>query len=99
MDNADIAKTYESSNKKINTRLALLEQSQKYMQDTIDKSQNYINQCLSRIERKMEVIDNKMEKIESKVYANLKWIIGISIPIFFSVSSFIFELYKYVKVM
>jgi len=74
------------ANKRIQVQLALLEQSQTFMQSTID-----------RIERKLDTIEKKIDKVEVKIYANLKWVLGLSIPLLISFVSVCFDIYEYVK--
>ena len=69
-----------------NTRLALIEQGQYHLSQSID-----------RVERKIDNIEKKVDKVESKIYANLKWFIGISVPTLISVITLGFEIYQYIR--
>jgi hypothetical protein len=73
-----------ASDKTINIKLALLEQSY-----------NYIYQSMSMIEKKLDKIDNKIEKVELRIYTNLRWIISLSIPTLLTVIGIATEIYQY----
>lgn len=74
------------SDKKIHTRVALLEQST-----------NHVQQSLDRIERRFDVIDKKCERIEGKIDNSFRWLITISISVFFSAASLGFTIYQIFK--
>lgn len=74
------------SEKKTSTRLALVEQSQ-----------NYIQQSLDRIERKIENVDKKVDRVEVKIYSNLKWFIGLSIPSLIALFGLGMEMYQFMR--
>lgn len=74
------------TDKKTSTRVALIEQTQTYTQQTLE-----------RIERKLESLDKKIDRVESKVYANLKWVIGLSVPTLITIVGLGIEMYQFVK--
>jgi hypothetical protein len=74
------------SDKKIHTRVALLEQST-----------SHIKEILAGIETKIDKIDNKIDRVESKIYMNFKWFLGISLTGIISIASMGFAIYQYVK--
>lgn len=75
-----------ASERKTQTRVALLEQSTDHIQST-----------LSRIETKLEKVDGKIDKVESKIYTNFKWFLGISLTGIISIASMGFAIYQYVR--
>lgn len=76
----------QMTDKKIGTRISLVEQSQTYMHQTLD-----------RIEKKIDTLDRKVEKIESSIYSNLKWIVGLSVPTLLTVIGLAIEASQYIK--
>lgn len=76
----------DASNKKIYVQLALLAQSN-----------DFTHKTLERIERKIDALDKKIDRTEVKIYSNLKWIVGMSIPTILTISGVIIEIYQYVK--
>jgi|HubBroStandDraft_5_1064220.scaffolds.fasta_scaffold440786_1 hypothetical protein len=75
-----------TTDRKTQTRVALLEQSTSHIEST-----------LNRIESKLEKVDSKIDKVESKIYTNFKWFLGISLTGVISVASMGFAIYQYVK--
>jgi len=74
------------SDSKLNIRVALLEKSNEYTED-----------MLGRIEKKVDKVDSKVDKLELKIFGNFKWFLGISLSGITAVASMGFAIYQYVK--
>jgi hypothetical protein len=74
------------SDRKIQTRVALLEQSNRH-----------ISYGLDNIEKKIDKVEHKIDKVENTIYTNFKWFLGISLTGVISIASMGFSIYQYVK--
>lgn len=71
---------------RMNTRIALLEQSIEHTQ-----------QILTRIERHIDNMDKKCERIETKMENSFRWIMTTSLGAFFSLTGLVFAFYQIFK--
>jgi len=70
------------SDRKIDVRIALLE-----------KSSEYTECLLERIEKKVDKVDIKVDKLETKIFNNFKWFFSGIIAL----ATLGFSIYQYVK--
>lgn len=84
----------QMADKKIHTRLALLEQTTSHIQQSLDRIQNRFDVFDDKIDKLTSKFDNTLDKIESKMDANSKWLLGFIITIIISAIPLIFKTIK-----
>ena len=71
------------------TRIALLEQSQNHIYETLIRIEKRFDDMEIKSEKRLDKIDQRFDKIDS----NHKWLIGLVVTILFSTATLSFNLY------
>lgn len=79
------------------TRIALLEQSQVHLYETllrIEKRFDQIDEKFTKIDDKFDKVNERFDKLYEKLDSNNKWLIGLAVSVLFSAGTLGFSIYN-----